>query len=710
MKAKHILTAIALPAMLAACSQDEDLSGALSQKDYSNIPTVDAAFTASVNDGDVQTRMATKFGWELGDKIGLAWLGDGNEITIDGKAFQNHPLFCTDPVKTSFETKTMLYAGKYYAYMPYNEDVKNIKKVTFNTTDQDLSANQDDYAKRMIYISPKLTELKAAAENPGDVEAGMGKNVKLSLSRLSNAVTVNLTFENTSNFKNLKVTGISVDAQNGGSASVLPASFEYAPTKDNEATDWSTLAANKILAAESAAFYNGAGIGPATASSGAITATSEEGLPVVDGKLTTYILTLAATEAPTKMVFTVTTNYGDVNVEWDGTTGAEKAIVVKDNGDTGAKAIEVAKIFNAFGAAGSMDVTVDMADLSVPATVATQEELNAALDILVIKGETSPTAITVNPAATNEDNTVELTDFTFPEGLKCAVTLTAGVKASSGFVFKGNTVINKQMTLGSDAKVDGTMTIKNIVDGSNEQQATLTTTNSKSLTINAGAKLINEGKISNVASGSIVTSALATDIPAALFVSNTKDATIIGEGTFTNNGEIQWIAGTLPTTVSGTGRVYANIATTDIEQLMNISAFPTNSSGTNEVIFDGSLSIAGASYLTFDWSKISKMTIKGDLTLNLGSTYTVTGLAAINVESGSLNLIGNARTFTPKTGCTLALSKDTKLNVAAGVTLDLGTGSISYEGATVTNNGIITVTSVSGSGTWIGTPFAAPII
>ena len=41
MKTKHILTAIALPALLAACSQDAELSEALNQKDYSNIPTVD---------------------------------------------------------------------------------------------------------------------------------------------------------------------------------------------------------------------------------------------------------------------------------------------------------------------------------------------------------------------------------------------------------------------------------------------------------------------------------------------------------------------------------------------------------------------------------------------------------------------------------------------------------------------------------------------
>ena len=715
MKAKHILTAIALPAMLAACSQDEDLSGALSQKDYSNIPTVDATFTASVNDGDVQTRMATKFGWELGDKIGLAWLGTDDagtgvaagKVVIDGKAYQNHPLFCTDPVKTSFETKTMLYVGKYFAYMPYNENIKSIEEVVFNVTDQELATTTAPYAKKAIYISPKLTEL-VADPTEGEIGAGMGKNVKLNISQLSNAATVNLTFGNASKFTDLKVMGISLDAQKAGPASVLPQSFKYAPTKDAAVNEWSEMENSAITSGTANNFFGNTGFAPsANVTTGAIAATSKEGLTVADNKLTTYILTLPATETANALIVTVTTNYGSVEVDLTkkGADGKVDAIILKDKDDSKAKKIGTAKIFNNFGAAGSIDVYVDMAELSVPEEVATQAELNAALNTLVTKGQTNPATITVKPAKVNGDGTVELTDFTFPEGLKCTVTLKADdTNATNGFVFKGNTVINSQMTLGSEAGVDGTMTIKNIVDEHDAQQATLTTTDSKALTINAGAKLINEGKIDNVASGSIVISGESGDVPAAVFVSNTETATVTTDGGVTNSGEVQWIAGTLPSV--STGRVFANVTTFD--QLASASAAFANatSNATNEVIIDGSLSIGGA-YMTINLSNIKDMTIKGDVSLNMKGSYTVAKLATITVESGSLNFTEGDKTtpkeFTTAAACKLTLKKDTKLNVAAGVKLALGVGSeIAYGGATVTNNGVIEAGSLSGAGTWIG--------
>lgn len=701
MKTKHILTAIALPALLAACSQDEDLSGALSQKDFSNIPTVDVNFTASIDGNSPTTRMATRFDWEEGDKVGFAWLGDGAVISkIDGNAYQNHPLFCTDPTAKSFETKTMLYIGSYYAYMPYNAEITSVVPMVFDASNQELAATSASYAKKAIYISPKLTELN-------DETAGIGKNTKLNLSRLSNAVTVNLTFGNAAKFEGLKVMGISVDAKTSAPASVLPKSFTYKPTKDADVTDWSEMKSDKILAATSGNFFNTSN-GPATATVGAIEATSKEGLAVTDDQLTTYILTLAATEAATKLEVVVSTNYGDVTVDLDskGAGKADKAIVIKDKGTTEAKTIADAKIFNNFGASGSLDVYVDMSNLTIPSTVATQAELNEALKTLAITETEKATTITVNPEKANSTNTVDLTDFTFPEGLKCAVTLTAGAKATSGFAFKGNTVINSQLTLASAATVDGTMTINNLVNDK-VQQTALTMNASQVLTVNAGAKLINEGKIDiSAASSGITTEAEDKGKAAAAeFVSNASTATVaVGSGTFTNGGKVQWIAGTLPTDLQGT--VYANATT--LNQLVGASeAFANNNaSATNEVTIDGALSI-GNQFQTLDFVNIKKLTIKGEVTLSMKAEYTVTNLAEINIEAGSLSFTdgdeNSTKVFTPKDGCELTLSKDTELNVAVGIELNLGTASnIDYEDATVNNRGKITVASTSGVGYWIG--------
>lgn len=708
MKTKHILTAIALPALLAACSQDEDLSGALSQKDFSNIPTVDVNFTASIDGNSPTTRMATKFDWEEGDKVGFAWLGDGTVISsIDGKAYQNHPLFCTDPTAKSFETKTMLYVGSYYAYMPYNEKITSVVPMEFDASNQELAATSASYAKKAIYISPKLTKLD-------DETAGIGKNTKLNLSRLSNAVTVNLTFGNAAKFEGLKVMGISVDAKTSAPASVLPKSFTYKPTKDAGVKDWSEMENDKILAANTGSFFNTLD-GPAAATVGAIEATSKEGLAVTDDQLTTYILTLAATEAATNLDVVVSTNYGDVTVDLDskgaGNTG--KAIVIKDKGTTEAKTIADAKIFNNFGASGSLDVYVDMSNLTIPSTVTTQAELNEALKTLAITETEKATTITVNPEKANSTNTVDLTDFTFPEGLKCAVTLTAGVKASKGFAFKGNTVINSQLALASAATVDGTMTINNLVNEKKVQQTALTMNASQVLTVNAGAKLINEGKIDIAAvSSGITTEAKKGKAAAAEFVSNASTATVVGSGIFTNGGKVQWIAGTLPTDLQGT--VYANATT--LNQLVGASeAFANNNvSATNEVTIDGALSI-GNQFQTLGFENIKKLTIKEKVTLSMKAQYTVTNLAEINIEAGSLNFTdgdeSSEKAFTPKAGCELTLSEGTELNVATGIKLDLGNASsIIYKDAIVTNYGKIVAASTSGSGTssWIGNSAVAP--
>lgn len=704
MKTKHILTAIALPALLAACSQDEDLSGALSQKDFSNIPTVDVNFTASIDGNSPTTRMATRFDWEEGDKVGLAWLGEGSKITIDGDAYQNHPLFCTDAVAKSFKTETMLYVGSYYAYMPYNEKITDVVPMEFDASNQELAATSASYAKKAIYISPKLTKLDGET-------AGIGKNTKLNLSRLSNAVTVNLTFGNAAKFEGLKVMGISVDAKTSAPASVLPKSFKYKPTKDADVTDWSEMKSDKILAATSGNFFN-ISDGPAAATVGAIKATSKEGLAVTDDQLTTYILTLAATEAATKLEVVVSTNYGDVTVDLDskGAGEADKAIVIKDKGTTEAKTIADAKIFNNFGASGSLDVYVDMSNLTIPSTVTTQAELNEALKTLAITETETATTITVNPEKANSTNTVDLTDFTFPEGLKCAVTLTAGAKASNGFAFKGNTVINSQLALASAATVDGTMTINNLVDGQKKQKAALTM-DGKVLTVNAGAKLINEGKIDiSAASSGITTEAEDKGKAAAAeFVSNASTATVnMGSGTFTNDGKVQWIAGTLPTGLQGT--VYANATT--LNQLVGASKAFTSTNATNEVTIDGALSI-GNQFQTLDFANIKKLTIKGEVTLSMKAEYTVTNLEEINIEAGSLSFTdgdeNSTKVFTPKDGCELTLSKDTELNVAVGIELNLGTASnIDYEDATVNNRGKITVASTSGVGYWIGNS-ASPV-
>ena len=112
MRTKHILTTIALPALLAACSQDE-LGEVMNQPDYGNVPTVEVTFTAEKS-GDADTKMANGFGWEEGDVIGLGWLDKKQQNQYDIR------LVCNDPTNATFTvTGGNLRVGDYLAYMPY---------------------------------------------------------------------------------------------------------------------------------------------------------------------------------------------------------------------------------------------------------------------------------------------------------------------------------------------------------------------------------------------------------------------------------------------------------------------------------------------------------------------------------------------------------------------------------------------------------------
>lgn len=486
MKTKHILTAIALPALLAACSQDEDLSSALSQKDFSNIPTVDVNFTASVNEDDPSTRMATQFGWELGDKIGLAWLGDGTTITPDGKAYQNHPMFCTDAAKAFFETKTMLYVGKYYAYMPYNAEIKDIEEIGFNVTDQVLDATTATYAKKAIYISPKLTELKAVPAE-GEEGAGMGKNINLPIRQLSNAPTINLTFGNASKFADLKVMGISLDVKNAGT-SILPASFTYAPTQDASVADWKEMTSATTISE----FY-----AASTVTAGPIVAKSEEGLAVVDNKLKTYILTLpvSVTQSSSTLDIIVTTNYGDVKVDLtseDAGGNANKAIELKDRDDATVKTLANSKIFNNFGSAGDINVYVDMtnAELGSPISCKNAIEIENAINLWSKVESSTDLKIQIVKTADADDKII-LTDLnsSLPSSITGALTLDA---TAVPVEFAGTTQLGK-VTLAGDKEYTfaGNTTITGEVSITSTSVAGVAIANDATVTIDGGAVTYN---------------------------------------------------------------------------------------------------------------------------------------------------------------------------------------------------------------------------
>jgi len=582
MKTKNLMTAFALSTVFAACTQDTELNETLAKNDFSNIPMVEAEFT--VNTG-VDSRMATKFGWEVGDKVGLAWMGDGTYVGTDaalsGAAYQNHPLFCTDATKKAFKTETMLYVGKYFAYMPYTQGNMDVEFIKFDISKQPLTANANDLAKQAIYLSTENVTLKKANEDgevpTGTQKAGMGNNIKLNLALLNNAATIKFAFKNIDALTDLKITGVTIDmldaSQSGGS--VMPIQLTHNGTIEDW-TDWT----GKYM------FDN---YGPAT--TGAVTLNGE--LAVSGNALTTYALLLPskfAVSTLAKLNIILNTNYGTVVAE----------NVKVDN----------AKLFTNFGETATVTAEVDGKDIkNTVATAKTQAELNDILTKLAASAQEDAVEITLNPetAATPNKEPFVLTDFTLPESLKAQVTLIAGDKTNETIEFAGNTVVDKKLVLGNAKSiVTGTMTVNYI---KNEPWTLANTVSGAVLEVSNGATLINNGIIA----GSLGIKTLAATTgdnakPFGKYISNSKEASM---GTLENLGEAQWIAGTVPSTTGN--QVYA-----EATNLAGIEAADANNVRVIRLI-DGAV-VENLGELSIQFSEIWSVECYGEVTINITAT------------------------------------------------------------------------------------------
>ena len=418
-----------------------------------------------------------------------------------------------------------------------------------------------------IYISPEivnLVEIDEGDELPeGSQEAGVDKNVKLYLSRLTNAVTLNFSFTNIEKLTDLKVTNVAIAMK--GAYDLLPVTFDYKPQTRNTVKDWSDESMNGTKFFDAA---NGYITNADYDYCGTINLTSKEGVAVSGNTLTVYAWMLpsrAALDANGHAFeITLTTNYGTVTAS---ATEKDNKITVKDVKDW-----TKAPIFTKFGQSGTINVAIDGKAIEVGETeIATQDDLEATLQTLATSGQTGDLILTLKPEKAISGGKFVLEDFTMPEGLQTNVTLEVDGKNATSIAFEGENVINRPLTIQAGVDLNGTMIVKNCVDNKNKQVTTLTLP--AWFNINAGAVLRNEGKIEYTnTNDKNPFSTLAADtqkkLPAGRFVSATEDAVFVGS--IINHGEIQWIAGQRPgVTDNEGGTIFAEV--TDFQSLLAAS-------------------------------------------------------------------------------------------------------------------------------------------
>lgn len=249
MTKKNLLVAIALPLAFAACSSEDVLteSQELQQGQY-NVEKVNAVFGT---DG-AESRLAT--GWmenlEAGkDMLGLAWLGDGENVEINGKAFQNHPLYTQ--ANGNLKPETSIYVGEYFSYYPYDAKTVSVANVNFSVANQPLTTVYNDIAKNSIWVSPKWTTVTSTGVD-ADGEAGIEKPTAIYPRLLTNRVRLALDFVNHNIAQgNTSINYIQVGyLHNNEPKSVV--SFKYSPltpdaTGETLAQDfWATKTINDV--------------------------------------------------------------------------------------------------------------------------------------------------------------------------------------------------------------------------------------------------------------------------------------------------------------------------------------------------------------------------------------------------------------------------------------------------------------------------------
>ena len=203
---KYMYFALALP-LLFACSSDDLLDKEVVSNDqFAGIEKVDATF--SLDEGG-KTRMDNGTGWTLaeGDKYGFAWLGGGEAtaLTIDGKAWQNHPLTQTDGI---FKPATSIYVGNYFLYRPYDYETVNIGAINFKSLEEQtvgdgMASSGEPWkalAETAIIIGDKWTNVTAAGttDASGKIweKAGIGEHYNIYAATFSNQTGLDLTYEN----------------------------------------------------------------------------------------------------------------------------------------------------------------------------------------------------------------------------------------------------------------------------------------------------------------------------------------------------------------------------------------------------------------------------------------------------------------------------------------------------------------------------------
>lgn len=228
MKTKHLLMACALPALFAACSQEEALVNVEPEIQNKGKPleNVTLSFNKETN---VATRMVNdgwNLKWKAGDQVGLVWVNapeiqqqftkekEYDPTVLPSTAFwaSNTRMTCNDPDNNIFGMQDgQVLEGQYFAYYPYSDRYKVDGKFGLSV-DAIQSQGSTDLTQptevlsyvvdNMPWVSRRVDEQTQETNKNAtyiyplqNEEAGMSKAINMEMFRFANMLDARVTFK-----------------------------------------------------------------------------------------------------------------------------------------------------------------------------------------------------------------------------------------------------------------------------------------------------------------------------------------------------------------------------------------------------------------------------------------------------------------------------------------------------------------------------------
>ena len=201
MKRKNYLLALALPALLAACSQEEFTTEANGNGNLKLVENPIQDFSLEVNVGDADTRVTNGMRWHIGDKIGLAWFNPnwyneyGQIKPSDAPVFYANNQLSIN-AEATWTSDAVIMEGSHFAYFPFQTvwgdeylQVKGGQEIlkVYNAVDQEdvIGANRLNWmVNHQTLLSPayKFTQEEGTA--------GISDSRRITLELFSNRLNI----------------------------------------------------------------------------------------------------------------------------------------------------------------------------------------------------------------------------------------------------------------------------------------------------------------------------------------------------------------------------------------------------------------------------------------------------------------------------------------------------------------------------------------